>query len=116
MKRREKSAGTANEHLLSSTVTCKLEVMSYLNLPNVALALKNYDEQVSNEPVFQPSMGNVEWLAWNRKKAELAVAVGEAFATDVGSTDGGSTFRSLVRPEQWVRELVAKYEQATNGK
>ena len=87
--------------------TTPKDLLSDLSRTRAALAA--YDE-FDNKAVFE-GMDQDEVLAWFKKLEGLGEAVGIAFGLDTADRNSMDTCKRCVRPGQFVREAVARWEQ-----
>ena len=79
------------------------------DLSRTRAAIVAYDE-FDNKAVFE-GMDQDEVLAWFKKLEGLGEAVGIAFGLDTADRNSMDTCKRCVRPGQFVREAVARWEQ-----
>jgi len=81
-----------------------------LSLPRTAAALARYDAQLPElTAVLEAAITGGSIYGVMNLINQLGAEVGEAFGEDTADRNDPAACRALVRPDLWLRNLVAKY-------
>lgn len=84
-----------------------------LSLPRTAAALARYDAMLPElTAVLEAAITGGSIYGVMNEINQLGAEVGEAFGEDTSDRNDPQTCRALVRPDLWLRDLVAKYGPA----